>query len=105
MNCATAFRFLILVIPTVWVVFRLLPAEHPRYGNLRDVAQNRESNSTADESRGQPGVEHEKDRAVPSYHSQLIFQGLISLAVLHDAKVVVNKFSSTLITRRCTWTI
>lgn len=59
MNCATAFRFLILVIPAAWVVFRLLPAEHPRYG----------------------------------------------LAVRHDTKVVVNKFSSTLITRRCTWTI
>ncbi len=34
MNSATAFRFLILVIPAVWAVFRLLPSEHQRYGNL-----------------------------------------------------------------------
>ncbi|HWF61684.1 MAG TPA: hypothetical protein VN666_15420 [Nitrospira sp.] len=38
MNSATAFRFLILVIPAVWMVIRLLPAEHPRYGNLKVIA-------------------------------------------------------------------
>lgn len=38
MNAATAFRILILVIPVVWVVIRLIPAEHPRYGNLRTLA-------------------------------------------------------------------
>jgi len=39
MNSATAFRFLILIIPVVWVVIRLLPSEHPRYGDLMGVAQ------------------------------------------------------------------
>jgi hypothetical protein len=39
MNSATAFRFLILVIPVAWVVIRLLPAEHPRYGHLQVAAQ------------------------------------------------------------------
>ncbi|OQW30991.1 MAG: hypothetical protein A4E19_20720 [Nitrospira sp. SG-bin1] len=38
MNSATAFRFLILIVPAVWVIFRLLPAEHPPYGNLRALA-------------------------------------------------------------------
>lgn len=38
MNSATVFQFLILVIPVVWVVIRLLPAEHPRYGNLKVIA-------------------------------------------------------------------
>ncbi len=38
MNSATAFRFLILVIPAVWMVIRLLPAEHPRYGTLKVIA-------------------------------------------------------------------
>lgn len=38
MNSVSAFRYLILVIPIAWVVFRLLPAEHPRYGNLRAIA-------------------------------------------------------------------
>jgi hypothetical protein len=38
MNSVTAFRFLILVVPVVWVVIRLMPAEHPRYGNLRALA-------------------------------------------------------------------
>ncbi|MGZ8374807.1 MAG: hypothetical protein ACXW4A_07735 [Nitrospira sp.] len=38
MNSSTAFRILILVIPVVWVVIRLVPAEHPRYGNLRAIA-------------------------------------------------------------------
>ena len=37
-NSATTFRILILVIPVVWVVIRLVPAEHPRYGNLRAMA-------------------------------------------------------------------
>jgi hypothetical protein len=44
MKAATAFRFLLLVIPVVWVVIRLLPAEHPQYGNLRAIAsQERQS--------------------------------------------------------------
>jgi hypothetical protein len=38
MNSATACRFLLLVIPVTWVIIRLLPAEHPRYGNLQVVA-------------------------------------------------------------------
>jgi len=38
MSSATALRFLILVIPVAWVVIRLLPAEHPTYGNLRAIA-------------------------------------------------------------------
>lgn len=38
MNSATAFRFLILLIPAALVIFRLFPAEHPRYGNLKAVA-------------------------------------------------------------------
>lgn len=39
MNSTTAFRFLILVIPVAWVILRLLPAEHPRYGHLQVAAQ------------------------------------------------------------------
>ncbi len=38
MTSTTAFRFLLLLIPVVWVVIRLLPAEHPQYGNLRTIA-------------------------------------------------------------------
>jgi hypothetical protein len=38
-NSATAFRILILVIPLTWVIIRLLPAEHPRYGHLQVAAQ------------------------------------------------------------------
>ncbi len=38
MKASTAFRFLLLVIPVVWVVIRLLPAEHPQYGNFRTIA-------------------------------------------------------------------
>lgn len=38
MNSATAFRFLILIVPAVWVIIRLLPAEHTQYGNLRAIA-------------------------------------------------------------------
>jgi hypothetical protein len=37
MSSATAFRFLILVVPVAWVIIRLLPAEHPKYGNLRAI--------------------------------------------------------------------
>ena len=44
MKAATAFRFLLLVIPVAWVVIRLLPAEHTQYGNLRAIAsQERQS--------------------------------------------------------------
>lgn len=44
MTSTTAFRFLLLLIPVVWVVIRLLPAEHPQYGNLRAIAsQERQS--------------------------------------------------------------
>lgn len=40
----TAFRFLLLVIPVVWVVIRLLPAEQPQHGNLRIIgSQERQS--------------------------------------------------------------
>ena len=39
MNSATALRSLILVIPVAWVIIRLLPAEHPRYGHLQIAAQ------------------------------------------------------------------
>ncbi len=45
MNSATAFRLLILVIPVAWVVIRLLPVEHPRYGHLRAVAQQAQNES------------------------------------------------------------
>lgn len=38
MKASTAFRFLLLLIPVVWVVIRLLPAEHPQYRNLRSIA-------------------------------------------------------------------
>ena len=38
MNSATAFRYLILVIPVAWVVIRLMPAEHQRYGHLQVAA-------------------------------------------------------------------
>lgn len=37
MTSTTVFRFLLLLIPVVWVVIRLLPAEHPQYGNLRSI--------------------------------------------------------------------
>lgn len=38
MKPTSAFRFLLLLVPVVWVVIRLLPAEHPQYGNLRVIA-------------------------------------------------------------------
>lgn len=50
MNSATAFRFLILVIPVAWVIIRLLPAEHPRYGNLRAVAQQSQNDQSHQET-------------------------------------------------------
>ena len=37
MTSTTAVRFLLLLIPVVWVVIRLLPAEHSQYGNLRTI--------------------------------------------------------------------
>jgi hypothetical protein len=40
MNSATAFRFLILMIPVAWVIVRLFPDEHPRYGNQAGRASN-----------------------------------------------------------------
>jgi hypothetical protein len=44
MTSTTAFRFFLLLIPVVWVIIRLLPAEHPQYGNLRTIAsQERQS--------------------------------------------------------------
>jgi hypothetical protein len=39
MNSASIIRILILVIPAVWVVFRLMPVDHPQYSNLRAAAQ------------------------------------------------------------------
>jgi ABC-type nickel/cobalt efflux system permease component RcnA len=50
MNSTTVFRFLILVIPAVWVIVRLLPAEHPRYGNLRAVAQQAQDHQSHQEA-------------------------------------------------------
>lgn len=38
MKPTSAFRFLLLLVPVVWVVIRLLPAEHPQYGNIRSIA-------------------------------------------------------------------
>ena len=74
MNSATAVRYLILVIPAACVVFRLLPAEHQRYRNLKIIASQVE-------------------------------QGRIGGARAFLYKKVGNKFSSTLPTRRFTWTI
>ncbi len=39
MNSTTVIRLLILVIPALWVIFRLMPVDHPQYGNLRVAAQ------------------------------------------------------------------
>ncbi|MDH5641161.1 MAG: hypothetical protein OEY28_07695, partial [Nitrospira sp.] len=39
MNSTTVVRLLILIIPAIWVVFRLLPVDHPQYGTLRLAAQ------------------------------------------------------------------
>ncbi len=39
MSSSSVFRYLILVIPVAWVVIRLMPAEHPRYGHLQLAAQ------------------------------------------------------------------
>ena len=38
MNSTTVIRLLILVIPAVWVVVRLMPAEHPQFGDIRSIA-------------------------------------------------------------------
>lgn len=38
MKTTTAFRFLILVIPFVWVIMRLIPAEQHSYSTVRLVA-------------------------------------------------------------------
>lgn len=38
MKSTTVIRFLILLIPVVWVIIRLLPAQQPQYGNLRTIA-------------------------------------------------------------------
>lgn len=38
MNSASALRFLLLVIPVVWIVTRLLPTEHLRDRNLKAIA-------------------------------------------------------------------
>ncbi len=43
MNSATAFRFLLLIIPAVWVVMRLLPAEPSQYINLGAIASHQRS--------------------------------------------------------------
>jgi hypothetical protein len=39
MNSMTAVRFLILVIPVVWLIIRLTPAEHSRTTHLQVMAQ------------------------------------------------------------------
>ncbi|MDX2251248.1 MAG: hypothetical protein NW202_03095 [Nitrospira sp.] len=39
MNSTNAVRFLILVIPVVWLVIRLTPAEHSRPNHLQVMAQ------------------------------------------------------------------
>lgn len=54
MNSTTVVRFLILVIPVVWVIIRLMPADHPQYGNLR----------VATEQAQHPQSHHETDRFV-----------------------------------------
>lgn len=46
MNSATTFRWLILVIPVAWVIIRLMPAEHPRYGHLQVAAQQAQDQPT-----------------------------------------------------------
>jgi hypothetical protein len=69
MNSATAFRILILVIPVVWVVIRLLPAEHPRYGNLRAIAsqaQEEQSHHTEQGTTGRDKVTSDKFASLES---------------------------------------
>lgn len=46
MNSTSVFRWLILIIPVAWVVIRLLPAEHPRYGHLQVAAQQAQGQPT-----------------------------------------------------------
>lgn len=46
MNSTTVIRLLILVIPVVWVVLRLMPVDHPQYGNLRVAAQQAQEHQT-----------------------------------------------------------
>jgi len=46
MNSASTFRWLILVIPVAWVIIRLMPAEHPRYGHLQVAAQQAQDQPT-----------------------------------------------------------
>lgn len=46
MNSATVIRFLIVVIPAVWVLFRLIPADHPTHSNLRITAQSAQEQHT-----------------------------------------------------------
>ncbi len=42
MNSTTVVRLLILVLPVVWVVFRLMPAQHSGSGHLQLMAQHSE---------------------------------------------------------------
>lgn len=50
MNSTTVVRFLILVIPVVWVIIRLMPADHPQYGNLRVAAQQTQTHRSDQEA-------------------------------------------------------
>lgn len=54
MKPTSAFRFLLLLVPVVWVFIRLLPAEHPQYGNLRPIGSQ----------------EHQSDQATTGSHKE-----------------------------------
>jgi len=62
MNSATVFRFLILVIPAIWVVFRLLPAEYPRYGNLKNIAPQAQEYQSRQVEHARIGGSAERDK-------------------------------------------
>ena len=67
MNSATAFRFLLLVIPVVWVVIPLLPAEPPRYGNLKAIASHEYQSQQA--GQGMTGQDNETFDKFANYQS------------------------------------
>ncbi|MBH0201334.1 MAG: hypothetical protein HP496_03270, partial [Nitrospira sp.] len=67
MNSATAFRFLILIIPVVWVIIRLLPAEHPKYGNLRAIASHAQEDPSHYMEQGATG----RDKTTPDKFASL----------------------------------
>ncbi|MCP9443140.1 MAG: hypothetical protein NNA20_11160 [Nitrospira sp.] len=50
MKSTTVIRFLILLIPAVWVILRLMPANHPRMNTMRLAAQQTQESSFSRES-------------------------------------------------------